>query len=286
VRAVLIVVVLLDGRTPVEPAERVDPRILPASVRYARNTKCNSVSIRMPLSTHSAIEGNNASPKPRDMPLSQGDNLICFAYATADMISQRLGREISALDVATKYYFVDASRLARSPNSHLQLHLREMGDYRTLIAESRAITEISIEGNPRGLPYIDKLEGGEENIAALLYNIGGYCADKALPSYDGYAHFAFALSFRRKWMRLFSSPSISTRALAGVPPQFRSSETDGFNAAWISRVEQQCHRRRLPAPLLPVNYRVAENAASFLQLVEERRPPSAAQVNQMFAMID
>ena len=86
-----------------------------------------------------------ASPKPADMPLSQGDYAICFAYATADMISQRLGTEISALDVATKYYFVDPSRLAHSTNPDLQLHLRGMGDYRAAIAESRATMEVSVK---------------------------------------------------------------------------------------------------------------------------------------------
>ena len=43
--------------------------------------------------------------------LSQGDSAICFAYATADMISQRVQTEISALDVATKYYLTNPSRL-------------------------------------------------------------------------------------------------------------------------------------------------------------------------------
>jgi hypothetical protein len=121
----------------------------------------------MPPSTHSAIDGNMISPKPADMPLSQGDTAICFAYATTDMISQRAGTEISALDVATKYYFADPSRLARSANPDLKRHLRGMGDYRAAIAESQATTDVSSEHNPGRHPYIDMLEGGEEDIRPL-----------------------------------------------------------------------------------------------------------------------
>src|ERR1700730_17325651 len=139
-QAIFIASLLLIRSTPILPAERVDPYPLPTSVRYTRNSKCNAVNIHMPPSTHSAIDGNMISPRPAEMPLSQGDTAICFAYATADMISQRAGTEISALDVATNYYFADPSRLARSANPDLKRHLRGMGDYRAAIAESRATT--------------------------------------------------------------------------------------------------------------------------------------------------
>ena len=44
------------------------------------------------------------------------------------------------------------------------------------------------------------LEGGEEDIAALLYNVGGLCKDQDLPSYDGFTHFA-ALALLRTLMQ-------------------------------------------------------------------------------------
>jgi hypothetical protein len=156
-QATFIALLLFIISTPVLPAERVDTHFLPTNVRYTRNAKCDAVSIHMPPSTHSAIYGNMISPKRADMPLSQGDSAICFAYATADMISQRVRTEISALDVATKYYFVDPSRLAQSPNPDLQRHLRGMGDYRAAIAESRATTDVSNEHNPGRYTYIDML---------------------------------------------------------------------------------------------------------------------------------
>ncbi len=264
----------------------LDARLLPARANYTRNKGCQPIKVKMPPSTHSAVEGNSASPKPADMPLSQGDNAICFAYATADMISQRLGAEISALDVAMKYYFGNPSSLERSTDLRLRRYLQKMHDYKSTIAESRARTDVSVEANPRWLPYADKLEGGEEDVAALLYNISGVCKDRDLPSYDGYTHFSYYLSFVRARMRLFPAAGYSTSDLAGAAPALRSPETDAFNRAWIRRVDRQCHRFPPPFPLLPVSYRIATDEASFMQIVDSGHPPTSAQINKMFSMVD
>ena len=69
-------------------------------------------------------------------------------------------------------------------------------------------------------------------------------------------------------------------------PALRSLKTDAFNEAWISHVESQCRRRPLPVPLLPISYRVATNETSFMQLLEEGHPPSDAQVDRIFSMVD
>lgn len=267
-------------------AERANPHLLPETAAYARNAACDATTIPMPPSTHSAVDENRISPKPVDMPLSQGDYAICFAYATADMISQRIGVEISALDVATKYYFADPARLAQSTNPDLLRHLRRMGDYRAAITESRATLEVTNEDNPGGDPYVDKLEGGEEDIAALLYNIDGLCEDRDLPSYDGYTHFLGRLGLLRRWFRLFSAAPYCKAGLVGAAPGLYSAKTDGYNASWLRLVERQCRRRALPAPLLPISYRIASNEASFMELLEKGQEPSAAQVDRMFSMID
>ena len=285
-RAILIASLLLIHGAPILAAGQADPVLLPASARYARNHECAAVNIHMPKSMHQGVDGDMISPRPVDMPLSQGDYAICFAYATADMISQRVGTEISALDVAAKYYFSDPSRLAQSTHPALLRHLRAAPDYLAKIAASRALMEVSGDENAARLPYVDKLEGGEEDIAALLYNLGGLCEDKDLPSYDGYTHFASYLDFLRKWTRLSPGDQYSRRSLASATPAIRSPETDAFNAAWVDLVEKQCHRRPLPAPLLPVSYRVAANEAEFMQLLEEGRRPNSAQLGRIFSMID
>src|ERR1700730_3482376 len=118
-------------------------------------------------------------------------------------------------------------------------------------------------------------EGGEEDIAALLYNVGGLCKDQDLPSYDGYTHFAAYLALLRTWMRVFPPAQYSRIGLAGAAPALLSPKTDAFNAARISllrdsAVVDPCQCRCSPSD------RVATNQASFMRLREEGRPPSDA----------
>lgn len=267
-------------------AAAADPGLLPPTPRYARNPDCGPVTLTLPQGAHMPLDGDEISPRPSLTPLSQGDSAICFAYATADMISQRVGREISPLDVATKYYFANPSRLAQIRDAALRDHLQRMGDWRTVIATSRATMEISRDDNFNGLPYADKLEGGEEDIAALLYNIDGLCLETDLPSYDGYMHFQGYLDLLRVRMRLFPQDDYCRMSLAGAGDSLQNRATDAFNALWLDRAARQCRRLPLPAPLLPVSFRVAKNEAAFLQMLDEKRAPGRAEVSRMFAMID
>lgn len=260
-----------------------DPRILPSRPVYARNPTCAPVEARIPFDLHEGTRDVALSPAPPEMPLNQGESAICFAYATADMISHRLGRQISPLDVATKNYFADAERLAAIPA--LREHLKAHPNWRADIAWSRNAAEISAIGNPKLLPYFDKIEGGEEDTAALLYNIGGLCEDRDLPSNDGYRYANPTLNRLRYRTRL-APQSMSFRSLAGTVPHLRHARTDAFNAAWIAHVDARCRRVPLPVPLLPVSYRVAANQAEFVEMRESGKPPDPKAISRILAMVD
>ncbi|MCJ2043453.1 hypothetical protein MKK58_02675 [Methylobacterium sp. J-078] len=262
---------------------QVDPRILPLQPTYRRNPTCATVETRIPFDVHEGTRDVALSPSPREMPLNQGESAICFAYATADMISHRLGRQIAPLDVATKTYFADPERLAAIPA--LREHLKAHPNWRADIAWSRNAAEMSNIGNPKLLPYFDKIEGGEEDTAALLYNIGGLCEDRDLPSNDGYRYANPTLRRLRYRSRLAPKP-MSFRSLAGTVPHLRHPQTDTFNAAWIAHVEARCRRVPLPVPLLPVSYRVATNQAEFVELRDSGTPPSPKAITRILAMID
>jgi hypothetical protein len=262
---------------------QVDPRILPLQASYRRNPTCAAVEARIPFDVHEGTRDVALSPSPREMPMNQGESAICFAYATADMISHRLGRQIAPLDVATKTYFADPERLAAIPA--LREHLKAHPNWRADIAWSRNAAEMSNIGNPKLLPYFDKIEGGEEDTAALLYNIGGLCEDRDLPSNDGYRYANPTLRRLRYRSRLAPRP-MSFRSLAGTVPHLRHPQTDTFNAAWIAHVEARCRRVPLAVPLLPVSYRVAANQAEFVELRESGTPPSQKAISRILAMID
>ncbi|CAX25742.1 protein of unknown function; putative exported protein [Methylorubrum extorquens DM4] len=268
------------------PAGAVDLRLLPENPRYARNPTCADVTVVAPArrpGTHPLDDRIN--PNPALSPMSQGDSAICFAYATADMISQRVGVTVSALDVATRYYFADPAGLERSRDRALRNYLRRHPDLAEEIAESRNDTEASRERNPGRKPYFDKLEDGQEAAAALLYNLGGLCTDRDLPSFDGYGQHARTLSALR-WRSRVAAPKISWRSLGGTVPRLRDPATDAFNAGWIAHVERRCRRKPLPVPLIPVSESIADNQLDFMDKAARSEPGLKAGTDRLMEMID
>ena len=267
------------------PAGAIDRRLLPESPRYARNPACAEATVAPPARRHGThpLDGR-ISPDPALSPMSQGDSAICFAYATADMISQRVGLTVSALDVATRYYFADPAGLERGRHPALRAYLRGRPDLAEEIAESRNDTEASRERNPGRKPYFDKLEDGQEEAAALLYNLGGLCEDRDLPSFDGYGQHDRTFGALRWRSRL--APKLCWRSLGGTVARLRDPATDAFNAGWIAHVERRCRRRPLPVPLLPVSDAIADNQLDFMDKAARRDPGLAAGSDRLMAMID
>lgn len=264
----------------------VDRRILPRAPAYKRNAACAPVRLEVPRSRHFAIDGSLVCPTPADMPLTQGDSAMCFAYATADMISQRIGMVVSPMDVATKYYFADPARLALIDEPELRHNIAAHGDLAAVVRHSRDAVDISRDGNAARQPLFDKLEGGEEDLAALLYNVGGVCLDTDLPSFDGYK---FARDFlRRSLLRatLAPGPNASYRALGTTPASLRSRTADAYNAAWVAETNRLCRRRPSPVPLLPVSYRIAPDRQAILEELQSGRKIARAKQDRMMAMID
>ena len=277
---------LLSILTVAGPAAAHDPRLLPENPRYTRNATCVEATVWAPRrrpGTHPLDD--RISPNPALSPMSQGDSAICFAYATADMISQRVGVTVSALDVATRYYFADPAGLARSRDHALRTYLAARPDWAEGIAESRNDTEASRERNPLRKPFFDKLEDGQEEAAALLYNLGGLCPDRDLPSYDGYGQHLRTFGALR-WRSRVAAPKICWRSLGGTVERLRDPATDAFNAGWIAHVERRCRRRPLPVPLLPVAEAIADNQLDFMERARRGDPALAAGGDRLMAMID
>lgn len=276
---------LLAALVLAAPARAVDTRLLPESPRYAADAPCTDVTVLAPRrrpGTHPLDD--RISPNPALSPMSQGDSAICFAYATADMISQRVGVTVSALDVATTYYFADPAGLAQNRAPALRRFLAGRPGLAEEIAESRNDTEASRERNPLRKPFFDKLEDGQEETASLLYNLRGLCPDRDLPSFDGYGQHLRTLGALRWTSRL--APKICWRALGGTVDRLRDPATDAFNAGWIAHVERRCRRRPLPVPLLPVSDAIADNQLDLMERQAKGDPALRAGGRRLMAMID
>jgi hypothetical protein len=268
------------------PASAFDRHLLPETAHYRRNATCSDVQVvTLTVRPHTHPLDDRISPNPAESAMSQGDSGICFAYATADMISQRVGVMVSALDVATQYYFADANQLTALPNPALRRYLREHPRTLAKILADRNDTDVSRDHNPKQLPYFDKLEDGQEDAAALLYNVAGLCRDRDLPSFDGYAQHArlFAVLRYRASVTLHNR---SYRSLAATVEKLRNPLTDPFNAGWLAYVGRACKRTPLPVPLLPISYRIADNQLDFMDRLDHGHPPTRAESDRLLSMID
>ena len=268
------------------PAAALDARLLPETAHYARDRTCADVRVVVPSPRpHTHLLDGLISPNPAESPMGQGDSAICFAYATADMISQRVGVTVSALDVATQYYFADASRLRELPDPALRRYLRANPRVLDEITAARNDTDVSRDGNPKRLPYFDKLEDGQEDAAALLYNVSGLCTDRDLPSFDGYAQHGRLLAGLR-YRASVSPRNRSYRILSGAVDRLRDPASDAFNAGWLAHVAKVCARRPVPVPLLPISYRIADNQLDFMDRLGRGRPPTKRESDRLLGMID
>ena len=206
---------------------------------------------------------------------------MCFAYSTAAMISQRVGFEVSPLDIATTFYLTDARQLADSPNRAVKRQVIADKQLIPRLIQIQTSHDISADGNARNHPFIDKLEGGEEDAAALLANLQPLCPEEDLPSYDGFdKHMSFL--DRMKRFAVHASPKISFRALAGSPAAARkSSAADYVNAKWVEYVRSKCRRVASPVALLPIVFRTAEDQEAF-----KGNGNSSIDVRQILKVID
>jgi hypothetical protein len=247
-----------------------DLDILPPNPAYRHNLECATVP----------------APAFRSMPNSQGDSAICYAYAAADMISQRIGLAVSALDVATTFYFTDPSGLYTANDRRVREFVAEKPGLMDEIVAQRSRVDVSEETNPLRRPYFDKLEGGEEDIAALLLNIKGVCLDQDLPSNDGYYLYTALLEILRRKARAAPDPGICLRSVGATVPKLNDPIADAFNDAWVRYVEERCHRIQSPTPLLPISYRAAMDQREVVERKRAGKDISRRERAHMFAMID
>lgn len=229
----------------------VDLKLLPQAPAYPSDSSCRTIE-----------------PPPFDkMPLSQGDTAICFAYATAGMISRRVGFEVSPLDVATTFFLsspYDLRSSRKEVSSYLKTNPRLM---QTLVSDQYQV-DVALDENPRARPYIDRLEGGEEDAAALMANLKGLCRDADLPSHDGFEQYRAHL-LQARFVSFVRKLNMCYRALVGTARRFRERVADHFNVQWLNLVQQRCQRTPSPVPLLPVSLRIAQDQEEFSSQSEQ-----------------
>jgi hypothetical protein len=232
--------------TLIAPAQAIsaDRALLPKNPRYRQNVACSTI----------------ASPKMIEMPHSEGDFAVCFAYGSADMIAQRIGVAVSPVDLATGYFLADVDHQLRYGRPAQRDPAGAIS-----IAESRRGVDVTAESNPRRTPYMDRLEGGEERFAAQIANVRGLCRESDLPSKEGFRHYVGQLFYFRVLALAATETKICRKGLFGVPPELRDDMADAVNIAWLNYVETRCRRFKSPVPLKPVTYSIVYDLEALLR---------------------
>jgi hypothetical protein len=123
---------LLAGLAIQPVRAQIDLSILSPNPNYRRNLECATIP----------------APPLRRMPNSQGDSAICYAYAATDMISQRIGLAVSALDVASTFYFADPSGLYSAKDKRVREFFAERPRLMDEIVAQRSRVDVSGEKIP------------------------------------------------------------------------------------------------------------------------------------------
>lgn len=218
----------------------------------------------------------------------QGETSFCYAYATATIVNQRTGIDVSALDLASTFYFTQMDHLARHPNPSVAEFLRQNPDWRNEITEVRDDAEIdestAANGSKIKRPYFPYLAGGTEEVAILLSNVSELCRDQDLPSDQGFQ------SHRKQIQDFIRIAEASTgptpQELEHVYPKFRDPVADFFNAEWLRYQNRRCQRVTSPVPLLPVRYYAADSYEDYLNRIRRGTIDPKKEARELFQALN
>lgn len=188
---------------------------------------------------------------------NQGGTTWCFAYAAADLISQRVGDFVSAVDIATQYYLNDPAALASVAEPALQDYLRVYPEFLrdVLWARQQSLTNTAY----RRFPGVSAADGGFEQLAVLLANGRGLCSEARLPSTNGYS------GQMLKRLRHYVHTSLRNQRMSRDEAILRA------NAEWMQSVDRACERVKSPVPFIPVSGYWAANLDEYRRYMSQGR---------------
>lgn len=180
---------------------------------------------------------------------NQGETAWCFAYTAADLISQRVGGFVSAVDLATQFYLADERELAAVTHPAVREFL---ASYPSFAADLQWARAIAVANKPfRRFPGVSHAEGGFEDLAAIVANARGLCAEANLPSNNGYSLQAL------KRLRHYVYTNLANQRMN------RSEAVARANREWMQSVDRVCKRVESPVPFIPVSVFLAPGVEEF-----------------------
>lgn len=185
---------------------------------------------------------------------NQGDKSWCFAFAAADLVSQKTKKRVSAADLALTYLNSDADRLKQLQSNEIKEFLKEHPDYFSLLAKARkdkdSIGDLRNKFIASDKGLIDT--GGSTSDTVFLANLKGLCLEKDFPSEDESVQ-----NDLKKTAAAHFKLENKKKACIGTPQTDNTSAIEDLvSHAIISnyekKVDLQC-KREPHAPLIPVS---------------------------------
>ena len=208
----------------------------------------HATSTALRNSKESCTRQNNDSaalgPQRRQEPTS-----ICFAFSSADMISHKLGRRVSAYDIAAQYYLSDVERLRAFPDPEVQRSLRETQFFEGVRTPNESQPQLNRNRilTSEGLFY----GGGSDEHAMILANVNGVCPVENIP--EGPHEFANFLKGVTKLARKMVSERSSAPSNESVG-DVRDPVAQIQARAYQRYIQERCPRR------IPVSQAITPHA--------------------------
>lgn len=227
--------------------------LLPAHLGHTSFRECSPIDLRKEL----------------DPIRLQGEAQLCFAYSASDLVRSRTGIAVSALDLATGFFFNDAKALKKLRNRKVRRYLAGHPGFEEEIKTYREAVEIGEGAVKSRLPMFHHLEGGHEVPTLLLANLKGLCEESSFPSAGGYERHSKLIAALEKAARDRSrkaGPEVQI-----FDRRFRHPVADIFNTGWLRYNAKTCRRVASPVPLIPVDYAMATSLQDFEDKVKSGR---------------
>lgn len=221
--------------------------------------------------------GSDASCFPRDYRAAvgpnrdQGDLGWCYAFTSADLITQRTGVFVSAADLATGFLLGDGPAIHRTAGPALRAFLRANPGFDAHMKKYRfdGQGDLSAKGilTDKGLLS----SGGTEDVTLVFANLRGLCLERSLPSRDDgmMKLLTAAAKAHAERSRRIGAPASRRQddATSPVLDPVAVSKGDFFR----EEVGRLCARVRPPAELIPRVLQWAETADHYRKLLRSGR---------------
>lgn len=234
---------------------------LPRTVQFAEPRRCVAVDYRKALGPARA----------------SGESAYCFAYSSANLVTQRTGVDVSALDLATGFYLNNPREVEARVSARVRSELG--ADFFARLPRETWRTGVDVDGKLAILPH---LEGGFEASTMAIANARGLCADRRLPGEGGTDAYARVMTrFRQDALhaRIEAGPEVD-----GISPRFRTPVGDRFHTAWLRYAAARCRARPAPLDILPVDFALTETSRQFRALREAGRLGDGDQTRVLAAL--